>query len=98
MNGIGVPVALAVLVGCAEAPAAVDACLGGDPPDVDIGQGDEAWVPWFEGDEIPLERSGWYGFWLTLRTAGLDTRERMSTSLAFTVGDDPTPTEIEVPI
>lgn len=82
---------------CAGPPVeGADPCAGADAADLDIGQGDEAFAPWFAGDEIPLEQSGGYGFWITLRTRGLDTRDLLTTSLAFTVGDAPEVTEIEV--
>ncbi len=90
---------LALLGGCAEEPTGgVDPCAGREAADVDLGQGNEQFAPWFDGDVIPLEKSGGYGFWLTLRTSGLDTRERMTTSVAFAVGQAPSVSEIEVPV
>jgi hypothetical protein len=88
-------VLVASLVACAgEAPTEGEPCDGAGEPSVQLGQGNASFVPWIEGDTVPVEQSGNFGFWMTLRTEGLDTREPMTTFLRFAIGDETTTTDV----
>jgi hypothetical protein len=76
-------------VACDEGGTELTACEGAGAPDLFVGDGGaDEFLPWEEGQAIPITQSGNWGFRIELQSRGLDTTSPVSVLVRFTVGDE----------
>lgn len=78
---------------CADLPGTATGCDGEGPATVALGEDTTTFVEWQAGDDVPVELSGRYGIWVSLRLAGFDTSDDLNVFLRYSLDDDPATTD-----
>ncbi|MCA9493626.1 MAG: hypothetical protein KC621_27025 [Myxococcales bacterium] len=83
----------ALLSACTAETTTTDPCDGAGPATLSLGEDTTTFVPFTNGDDVPIELSGRYGIWVGLWTTGVDTTDTATLFLRYSLDDDPETTD-----
>ncbi|MCB9683972.1 MAG: hypothetical protein H6738_01535 [Alphaproteobacteria bacterium] len=83
----------ALLAACTTETTPVSDCEGTGPATLSLGEDTTTFVPFEDGDDVPIELSGRYGIWVGLWTTGVDTTDSATLFLRYSLDDDPETTD-----